>query len=163
MIEIIMLAGPLCHGLQLNTCWPSVSELILFRTFDSTSRLIVQIGSNALKQVAYNPQRLVDKIEDSYIDFAQYILLDPSGGTGSDMDLHKTTLFLEEIYMRGLNKRVGIGIAGGLSAERIPYLEDIFQRFPGLSIDAEGKFRTPEDEYIPKEGVQYVHTALKYM
>lgn len=161
MMEVIMMGGKYCHGLQLNAHWVSPEDLMTFRVFDSTSTIVLQVGKNAQEVYGNNPKLIGEKIKE-YQGLVQYALIDPSGGKGEPMDLQKTEILLETFFEQGLQEAITFGIAGGISAEMIPQLAPLVKKF-GVCIDAEGKLRNEDDEFLPEEAVRYVEESLKYL
>jgi hypothetical protein len=71
---------------------------------------------------------------------ADYVLLDPSGGLGIELNLNALEPYIDEIYQRQLP--ISVGIAGGLEAQNIErILGPLIETYPGLSCDAEGRLR----------------------
>jgi hypothetical protein len=131
-------------GFQLNMAWPSPklidSILHLTDTDERSLEIILQVGGHALAEVHDNPDELADGLKH-YQDQIDYVLIDPSGGTGKPMDVRKMHDYVQAIYEGGND--IGVGIAGGLSADNLDEIEPLIAKFPDLSIDAEGKFFDP--------------------
>ncbi len=139
--------GPHLDGFQVNMCWPEVRGLQrvrrLFKLRHGRKYLIVlQIGRKAMEEVASRPKALADKVAD-YVknDAIDDILIDASGGKGLPLDITKAREYLDELASRDLG--IGLGVAGGLSAETFRPFAELLDEFPDLSGDAEGKLRDP--------------------
>ena len=154
-------AGPNLDGFQLNLCWPDPTEIYAYKNKHHPSTIVLQIGGRAFAQIGLDPSKLTDVLERNYGDLIDYILLDPSGGTGQQMNIHKTNEYLDEIYSKGLQNKFGIGIAGGLSSENISILQPLVDKYDNLSIDAEGRLRIPENDLMNLSEVQRFIQASK--
>lgn len=143
-LERIKEADYKIHGFQLNMAWPS--QRIVARCHGNVpgGRIILQIGGHALEAVGNRPHSLVAKLRE-YVGVADYILLDPSGGLGRPFDPEEVRAYLDAIYAADLP--FGVGVAGGLSASTLEErIGPLAEKFPDLSIDAEGRLRTPHPE-----------------
>ena len=73
------------------------------------------------------------------------VLIDPSGGYGRELHLTPVRNYLRVISAQ--SPELGLGVAGGFSDESLSeLLGDLPALFAGLSIDAEGRLRTPKVE-----------------
>jgi hypothetical protein len=147
------------NGFQLNVCWPGLEHLEQFRKFTQGKylRLILQLGEKALAE-ASTRGALVCKLRE-YREFVDYMLIDGSGGTGKRLD---TNFCLERIRaVRDAGLTIGMGVAGGLSAETLHLVAPIIEEFPETSIDAEDRLRNLEDSLNVRAAAQYVLEALK--
>ncbi len=143
--------GPHLHGFQLNMVWPEPSALLDYRMAGHTDSFIVlQIGARALREFdGSNTLHLANQLAykiGRYEECADAILIDPSGGLGLPFDPVKAMLYLRAITDKGI--AIGMGVAGGLGPNRMDLdpLGELFEVFPRLNIDAEGKLRTPHPE-----------------
>lgn len=130
--------GACCHGLQIKIPWPSADDLALFS--EMWFRVVLQIGPTAWAEMT--PMTLVHKL-DPYIDVITDVLLDASAGRGFPLDVSATRPMVAAI--RNAFPELGISIAGGLCAETLPAVMPLVREFD-LSIDAEGRLRTADDE-----------------
>jgi hypothetical protein len=87
------------------------------------------------------------------------ILIDASGGTGKPLQPRKTLAFLRAIRER--DSGIGLGVAGGLCSATLDLVEPLLAEFSDLSIDAEGKLRTQEDDLDVKVAQTYLLRALQ--
>lgn len=68
-----------------------------------------------------------------------YVLFDASHGTGTRMDVEKLSTFVDAAYSEPGLDRVGVAVAGGLTATAVTDdLPVLLSRFPDVSWDAEG-------------------------
>lgn len=158
MSKAFSLAGPYCHGLQLNIPWPDPKVLGFFKTKVYPVTIILQIGARALEIVGYSPQRLADKIEKEYKYFIDYVLLDPSGGTGKPFVPKEMGGYLHALEMKQMS--IGLGVAGGLNPATLRRLVlPLVKEFPDLSIDVETGVRDAHDHLDPKLAISFVRKA----
>lgn len=158
MARALNLAGPYCHGLQLNIAWPDPKVLAFFKTKVYPVTTILQIGTHALEMVGHSPQRLADKIEREYKHFIDYVLLDPSGGIGKHFDPEEMMGYLHALEAKQMS--MGLGVAGGLSPVTLGRLiSPLVKEFPDLSIDVETGVRNWYDHLDPKLAISFIRKA----
>jgi hypothetical protein len=147
------------HGFQLNMRWPDPELLRSFRelTEKKNIKFILQIGEKALKDVFHQPAYLARRLKN-YEGLVHHALIDGSGGLGKLLDIDFCFACLEQVEEIGLE--IGMGVAGGLSPETLHLIVPIIERFPGTSIDAEGKLRDAEDHLDLPRAKAYVRRAL---
>jgi len=56
---------------------------------------------------------------------------------------------------------MGLGVAGGLSPTTLDLVRPLTNEFPDLSIDAEGRLRTPEDHLDLAVSSEYLRKAFE--
>ena len=152
LAQLVQLGGPYLDGFQLNIAWPDPWQLRELRG----KRLVLQLGKRALKEDCDSPGRVGARLAQ-YHGLITDVLIDASGGLGLPLD---PTNVLE--YVRAIARfcpNLGIGVAGGLSADTLELLQPIVAEFPWISIDAEGRLRTPqpEDQLILHATRRYLH------
>lgn len=153
------LAGPLCHGFQLNIAWPDPKVLVQLRKQEKPPVIVLQIGARALELMNYSAKRLARQVAHDYTGLIDYVLLDPSGGAGSLLNPAQAVDCLRALEDRQI-PQLGLGVAGGLCGLTIPgVLPAIADQFPDVSIDAEGRLRDDEDRLSLQEVVRYIETA----
>lgn len=159
LLEIVDLC-PSIDGFQLNIPWPSIDQLERYWNVCPEKRIVLQIGPQAMCKVSLSSQ-LVSKVED-YGPLIDTVLVDGSGGTGKPLD---ATLCGN--YLRALQKvpNVTLAVAGGLGPCSLNLLGDLVSCFGELSIDAEGRLRTPHPEdRLDLEATQsYVKQAFRLL
>lgn len=135
----IHFGGTGIRALQLDMTWPDPGQIAHgVHTSRKNVEVILQIGRRAFEEAGENPDEIVSKLED-YDGIIHRVLLDKSVGRGIPMNP-------EELipYARAIKKRfpkLGIVVAGGLSAENIDRVKPFIEEFPEISIDAQGKLR----------------------
>jgi hypothetical protein len=147
-------------GFQLNMVWPSAGVLSKFLDLtDGHFRMILQVGETAWGQCT-GTEGLVTRLRQYVpsVNVIDYVLLDPSGGLGKEMDVNKIADSVAAIYDAGLP--FGVGIAGGLSDENVERIAPLLERYPNLSIDAEGRLRTSDDHLDIDKAIGYANNAL---
>ncbi|MBI5421359.1 MAG: hypothetical protein HZA35_03595 [Parcubacteria group bacterium] len=158
MIKARSLAGPHCHGFQLNMGWPDPRVLRKFYMMRSGPTIVLQVGSHAFACVKDSPRKLADKIAQEYADYIDCVLLDPSGGLGKPLDTEVLRQYLQALEKKGLD--IGLGVAGGLSADTLHLVAPLVDEFPDLCIDAEGRLRDKDDHLDIVAAVAYVKKAF---
>ena len=156
-----LLAGPYCHGFQLNIAWPSVEMLRTARKElcpTAPTVIVLQVGNRAFEIVGRSAEKIAEKVA-SYEGAADYVLLDPSGGLGKEFVTEEMADYLRALTAKNLP--IGLGVAGGLCAETLPRIALLAREFPALSIDAEGRLRDTNDALDQKRVDDYLRTAAK--
>ncbi|MFA6515036.1 MAG: hypothetical protein WCT42_02095 [Candidatus Paceibacterota bacterium] len=159
LLEVTDYSGENFNGFQLNIAWPSVRVLEAYKKFYEKKCIVLQIGGDAFNEVSHSPQKLADKVHREYADLIDYVLLDPSDGTGKPFDPIIAKNYLEALGAKRNN--FGLGVAGGLSPTTLNLVEPLVKDFPELCIDAEGRLRTIEDELDVQIAIDYVQKSLK--
>lgn len=89
---------------------------------------------------ALGPAALTERLQHLAPD---YVLFDASHGKGKVMNPEDVRAYIDAIYQEQLD--VGVAVAGGLDGETLhDAVGPLFQEFPDLSCDAEGKLRAGE-------------------
>lgn len=149
------------NGLQFNICWPKPEYL--WWAGSKKGFTVLQIGSRALDEIDHDPGQLVSRVA-SYLRFAteevdliDAVLFDTSGGRGEPFDPFKILPFVEALVESRTN--IGIGVAGGLSGEKMHLAETIIDSCQNVSVDAEGQLRDDDG----KGGVLNLESARSYL
>ena len=140
MLQARELAGPRCHGIQLNRTRPDPEIFQEYLRHYPGDTLVLQCGSKALSQI--RSSTLLNAKVAEYKGLAKYVLIDKSGGTGVPFDTDEAQRCFEAL----LDLPFGLGIAGGLNSERLRSLYKLRQ-FGQFSIDAETGIRDSEDTF----------------
>lgn len=140
LLQIVELC-PSIDGFQLNIPWPSIDQLEQYWNVCPEKRIVLQIGAQAMAEVPLGDE-LIRKVED-YGPLVDTVLIDASGGTGKPLDPVMCAK-----YLRALETVSGVtlAVAGGLGPNSLNLLKDLSECFDELSIDAEGRLRTPHPE-----------------
>lgn len=154
---LVHLGGPRLHGFQLNVVWPSRDVLRVFHDEFPDKHIVLQIGKRAAEQEGDDPQRVAERVA-TYEGLADYLLLDSSGGLGKELDAERSRAYLNAFTERKVN--IGLGVAGGMSAETYHLVAPLLKEFPGLSIDAEGRLRNENDELQLERAKEYLAAAF---
>jgi len=145
-------AGPNLDGFQFNIAWPKDEDIRAIAQDYPALRIVLQVNREMFSNVGRSPQLLTAEIAKRYDPYVTDILFDMSGGTGAAIDFKETEKVLESLYGAfggAEHGGLGIGIAGGLDYKNVYDLKPLFERWPDLSIDAEGRVR---DAYKDAQG-----------
>ena len=148
-------------GFQLNLVWPDPGVLRTLQELTGTIRnlrIILQVDGIAFDQVANSPSRLATRLGD-YRNCVDLVFLDLSCGAGKPMDVGLTRECLRAC--RDAEPRLGLGIAGGLSADNLAQIRPIIEEFPDVSIDAEGRLRREDDTLDIEKTKAYLAAAFR--
>jgi len=103
------------HGFQLNTAWPDPLQLKMFRTKMPEKKIVLQINNGCFKSVQHSPKLLVEKLHQYYFGLFDYILLDASGGRGTEINIEELYPYILALWAYKKDRvRFEIGIAGGI-------------------------------------------------
>jgi len=152
-----VLAGPHCHGFQLNVVWPYTRALYQYKRYTSFARktIVLQCGNKALSECEWSPKEIAKRVR-GYEGLVDYVLIDPSGGLGKEFDPEFAKACFHELQKI---ETMGFGVAGGLHAGNLHRLYSLIEEFPDFSIDAEGKLRTVEDDLDVEAAKAYLKAA----
>jgi len=145
------------NGFQLNVAWPDPRIIKRYVTACPTKDIVLQVGGHAFEMIGNSPTHLVERVKE-YQGLIKCVLLDPSGGHGTLLDMARMIGYLDVLYASKVD--IGIGIAGGLCAETLDHVAPLIKGFPGLSIDAEGRLRDGDDHLDLVKAEAYVQKAL---
>lgn len=164
---LVEIAGPNLDGFQLNVVWPREDEIRALAQEYPMLRFILQINSTMYASVSRSPQLLATEVAKKYSPWITDVLFDMSGGTGQPTDLADAEKALEALYMTLGGADAGgtnIGVAGGLDWQSVTRLRRLFDRWPDLSIDAEGRLRDKATDALNCEMArEYVRRAAGVM
>ena len=165
LVAMDTLAGDHCDGYQLNMPWPDprLLEQYLSQAIARNKKrtIVLQCGRRALEKFGKNPRRIAEEVRTNYEGLVDYVLIDPSGGKGEEIDSHFAVDCLNELMQI---RNIGPGIAGGLSyesgyAKLAPIAQDIDENF---SVDAEGRMRDSNDDLDIDKCIGYVSEMSKF-
>lgn len=152
-----LFGGPNFHGFQLNLAWPPPGKLANYRR-TCEGVIVLKIGGHAFGVAEHSPKKVAEKVAE-YRGLVEYLLLDSSCGRGQPLDTEQARAYLRELREKDLG--IGLGVAGGLSAETLYLVEPLVEEFPDLSIDAEGRLRGENDHLDVEAAKRYVSAALE--
>ena len=158
LVAMTGFGGANMHGFQLNIAWPLLDVLRRYRKEHATKQIVLQVGGYAFEVVNHSPEQLAAKVAE-YDGVVEYVLLDPSGGYGKPFDPERARDYLQAL--KAQNLEMGLGVAGGLSPTTLDLVRPLTNEFPDLSIDAEGRLRTPEDHLDLAVSSEYLRKAFE--
>lgn len=138
LTRLYEVAGPRCDGFQFNVEWPYRDDLLALHERAERDgrrlRVVLQARPGNVPAQGY------------FYDVVTDLLFDGSGGRGVPLD----RAFVDEGLRRARHQwhapklgPVGLGVAGGLSAQTIAGVADLLRA--GVSCDAEGALRDAAD------------------
>lgn len=132
------------NGVQFDKLpWHEVDYSRLFgaiRDHTPQARILLQCYGEMMDTLT--PFQIMEKLA-RHEGLVDYILFDASHGTGRAMDTPALRRYVSMAYEEGGN--IGIGVAGGLSAENIEdLLGPLLETFRDISCDAEGQLHYPQ-------------------
>lgn len=164
LTKAIQFGGDGINALQLDMVWPDPKEVqSALLVSGKNLEVILQIGATALRAAGNNPE-LVSAYLGGYQGIVSHVLLDKSMGRGVSMDADELLPYIYEI--RQVFPEMGISVAGGLGPDTIELLEPITQKFPRISIDAQGQLRPSGNARFPihwGRAKNYLTRALEFL
>lgn len=147
--------GDVVGGIQINLDVPDVEQMLnVWMLTGNEFRRIWQVRLRNLKQ--YRAFKMLTPYSPNISD----ILLDVSLGRGLFLDqaaLDEYTAFSKQV--RKKYRELGIGVAGGLSADNVADLKPLFKQVGHLNIDAEGQLRDKEDKLDLSKAQAFIEAA----
>jgi hypothetical protein len=120
---------------------------------------VLQVGEDAFAMTDNDPETLSEWVND-YRGAIDYVLLDPSSGEGRKFDPVELLPYIDVLERK--NSNVGIGVAGGLSAVQLSHLLPVIDRYPRVSVDAEGGLRDERtDKLDTRSAVNYARAMVR--
>jgi len=158
--QVVALAGPNLHGIQLNIWLPWPKWFAEIKQRHPQLLLVLQLNQSLMSFAgnrAMSPREMAVNASNYEAD---YVLIDRSSGTGALIG-NDTGVIVEQFYDTTIveYRKMMVGIAGGLSADTLPHIADILKRHPEVSIDAESCLRDAGDQLDPKKVEQYLTAA----
>ncbi len=136
MHRLRAVAGPYCHGFQLNVdSWPLTADAAS-EMYDTDIVLQFRPGVSSVSDLV----RAVDSLQESRV----HVLFDGSGGRGRTVDMVAAVASIDEMRS-ALPSYVHYGVAGGLCAETLGLAIRPALIENRLSIDAEGRLRDGDE------------------
>jgi hypothetical protein len=157
------LAGPRCHGFQLNVKWPDPATLRAYHQSNKVAAkpqrdvIVLQCGPAAMAETA-GATELARRVT-AYNGLVDYALVDPSAGRGEPFNAPFASEAFGEISK--VAPDIGLGVAGGLSAETVGELSALLRTYADFSIDAEGRLRDSNDNLNIAAAIAYSKAANK--
>lgn len=136
--------------IQMNWANPDLEELRRLKKYCPLSRVILQINPAS---VGENPSsRTVIEYAEKYAGLVSAALLDLSAGTGKPANIE----LARQVRLNWPYKRMSLGLAGGLDAKTVSEIAQL-----RVSVDAESRLRTPDDELDEAKAMEYVRAASR--
>ncbi|TAK05285.1 hypothetical protein EPO33_04950 [Patescibacteria group bacterium] len=161
LIALSEMAGPRLHGFQLNAAWPRPTTLGVYREHCGYRNdvIVLQLGRAALAEMAGDHRAVAERVRE-YGALIDAVLVDPSCGTGQPFDARAARALLAAVADRC--PHLGLGVAGGLGPDRLDAALELATDFPRLSIDAEGRLRSPDglNEHVVSAYLQQAYGVL---
>ena len=159
------IGGANCHGVQINATrgapWPDPSALIDYRERSQPSRIVLQVGREAMESASHDPQAIAQRCVE-YAGIVTDVLVDASEGLGIPLDAGRSEHYLNAIATAAPD--LGLVVAGGLSAANIAeLLSPLLTEWAGVSIDAEGRLRDADDRLDVGAAVAYLTAAMSLL
>lgn len=132
--EIVELTRGQIGGFQLNIRWPDVKQMQMLRKAYPNLRIILQLGKEALYGQSPNDpidhHRVLERV-GQYSGLVNTILVDPSGGTGQEVQVdHVWPLVAPLNYMNEFD----VAVASGLEADTLQSIAILARICPALGI-----------------------------
>ncbi|HII15124.1 MAG TPA: hypothetical protein HA362_02325 [Nanoarchaeota archaeon] len=165
LFSIGRMYGEHCSAVQINMDWPELRQVEAIKKAMPEMVMIFQIPQRAMQAYTKNSGLDIESIAakaNEYAGFADYMLVDPSGGKGKEFDVGQCTGLMLALGQKLPNTRIGVagGFSGGNVLEKMQKLhERVSEPF---CIDAQGRLRTEDREWLVMEKVQsYVCRAAE--
>ena len=143
-IDQLMQISPNIDAIQLNMKWVNHVRLQRIGRKYPNLRIILQIGTGALKEVDEPGEIFLGDALKAYEGVADDFLVDPSGGVGKELDVWRAFACIADDE---IPKSMQPGIAGGFCADNVTNAKGLMRRLHRpVNLDAEGKLRTSSDE-----------------
>ena len=160
LLKLVKLGGQYFDGFQLNMAWPEPRSIQLTNHL----RMVLQLGNRALTECGDDPKTVAKRLKeynhvDQQTSVITDVLIDGSCGHGTPLDAEKTEAYIAAITESCPN--LGIGVAGGLSAETLGSIKPLLKKYPRLSFDAEGMLRDADDHLDRAKTDSYIKDAYQ--
>ena len=129
----------LCKALQLNIVWPNVDQIKRIKDKFPEMKIVFQASGSAMRKKS--SQEVAEGIE-AYGNSIDYVLIDPSGGSGRPFRLDNFLGTFREI--NSTSPHLSLGFAGGFDGKNVSSrVKEIIDKTGSnsFSIDAEGGLR----------------------
>lgn len=149
------LGGPRCHGFQFNGAWPFRGDLMRLRQWAADDgrpvpRVVLQVrpGRSHIDPWGHPSA-------SHYGGLVTDLLFDASGGRGQVINVLRAGIEIERAMAHWSAVRplppydwapIRFVVAGGLCAETMGSIRCLLGEYPELSLDMEGRLRTPDDK-----------------
>lgn len=162
LLKAVARCGPNVHGLQLDMIWPRVGMIEEFKSYHPNIEIILQVGYKAMEMNPFWMKTL--EVHKPHVD---YVLLDAGMGQGTTFNLID---MIPQIYatMGAGFQENQIAVAGGFGPMKHQHqkMQQLLQKFPQLSCDAQSRLRPSGDSHDPLDEVyaaMYVQSISNYV
>ena len=153
--EVVEVGGNRLHGIQLNMVWPSPEAVFMFKRRHPCRQIILQLNREAMELVSNSPARAAMLVA-RYENTLDYVLFDPSAGTGLGFDPEEARGYLNAL--RPLD--IGLGVAGGLGQGALGNVALLMKESPALSMDAQKRLQDGAGRLSLSKSVLYLGEAF---
>ncbi len=129
----------LCRTLQLNVHIPDPAQVRSIKDKFDDMQIVLQLNHKILE--CHDPDEIARLVQE-YGDSIDYVLIDPSGGKGLELDIPFSAAIYRELKEQ--SPRLTIGFAGGFTSKNVKKRLRTLKSLLGttdFSIDAEGGLR----------------------
>ncbi|MBS3903349.1 MAG: hypothetical protein KGZ30_03200 [Anaplasmataceae bacterium] len=158
---VLRLAGPHCQALQVNLPWPEPSLLERLKQDRPQLEIIVSIGEKAVQLAGGDSHGVVERLHQYRVGLVDRVLVDFSWGKGIPLDPDRAEVYLAAVKVAF--PRIGLGVAGGLSAENLDRIAGLSLEFSDLSIDAQGKLLDDSGKLNLLKAEAYLMKGFNYL
>lgn len=165
------------RGFQFNLALPNRASLYWLEArreslCGGTTHSILQLWPQQIDRIKPFLERersLAEELDYRYASHRQRItswpfetlLCDVSGGFGIEVSPKEALSQIEPlIQLTTHNTNLQLAVAGGMCAETVPHFRPVVERYPGLSIDAQGKLRDADGNLDLDAARRYIEAAL---
>lgn len=139
--------GPNLHAVQLDMVWPDHRAIATFAERRPDLFIILQINRKSFEGIEHRPDLLMRELGN--YGRIHGVLLDCSMGEGRALDPDFLAPFIAAVTSE--RPDLMIGVAGGLGPDSLHLVADLLQRFPRLSLDAQGQLRASGNSMDPMD------------
>jgi phosphoribosylanthranilate isomerase len=145
--EALEWGGQYCDGIQINIPWPDEHVVGALRRRFADKKIVLQVNQQAMQECETNAELVARRVSVLYGDNIDYVLIDPSGGTGATLEPVSVASYLYELgLIRDKRKQsFELIVAGGLCSHNLNHLLTPLRRvMPEVGIDVESGVRTDD-------------------
>ncbi len=145
--EVLEWGGQSCNGLQINITWPDNHAIGALRRRYADKKIVLQVNQQAMNDCEANAKMVAKRVSVLYGDDIDYVLLDPSGGTGTVLEPVSMISYLYELAVLRDERRQSFEliVSGGLCSQNmIRLLTPLRRAMPDIGIDVESGVRTDD-------------------
>ncbi|MDD4290009.1 MAG: hypothetical protein PHH83_01895 [Patescibacteria group bacterium] len=152
--KITDISGKNLHGFQLNMRWPDPKIISNYKNHFPNKKFVIQMEKGDFLE--YSPQKMALRLTQ-YQELCEYVILDMSMGSGKQMLGFTLMKYAEQIKEK---TKMNIVFAGGLHYQNLDIIKPILEKFPDMSIDAEGRLLDLKDTLDLHLARAYILKAL---